>query len=84
MDEPSAALGVEQTRLVLELVHTLRERGVVVVLISHNMDNVLEVCTRVVVMRHGAVAADLDAAGLTPRDLIDYITGARRAEPAED
>jgi len=87
MDEPSAALGVEQTRLVLELVTTLRERGIVVVLISHNMQNVLEVCTRVVVMRHGTVAADLPAQGLTTRDLVDHITGhitgARGAEPGE-
>ena len=49
MDEPSAALGVEQTRLVLELVRTFRERGVIVVFISHNMQQVLEVCTRAVV-----------------------------------
>jgi simple sugar transport system ATP-binding protein len=80
MDEPSAALGVEQTRLVLELVTRLRERGIVVVLISHNMQNVLEVCTRVVVMRHGAVAADLEASGLSARDLVDHITGVGRTE----
>lgn len=77
MDEPSAALGVEQTRLVLELIRTLRERGIVVVLISHNMQNVLDVCTRAVVMRHGAVVADLDTAEVTARDLVDHITGAR-------
>lgn len=81
MDEPSAALGVEQTRLVLQLVTTLRERGVIVVLISHNMQNVLEVCTRVVVMRHGSVAADLSAGGLAAKDLVEYITGARDAQP---
>jgi ribose transport system ATP-binding protein len=77
MDEPSAALGVEQTRLVLELVHTLRERGIVVVFISHNMQNVLDVCTRAVVLRHGAIVADLEIAGLTARDLVDHITGTR-------
>ena len=62
MDEPSAALGVEQTRLVLELMRTLRERGVVVVLISHNMQQVMEVCTRAVVLRHGVVVADVNVA----------------------
>ena len=77
MDEPSAALGVEQTRLVLELVRTLRERGVVVVFISHNMQQVLEVCTRAVVMRHGAVVADVDVADVTARDLVEFITGTR-------
>jgi ABC-type sugar transport system ATPase subunit len=84
MDEPSAALGVEQTQLVLELVHTLRRRGIVVVFISHNMQNVLDVCTRVVVMRHGAVAADLEVAGLTARDVVDHITGIATSAPAAD
>jgi ABC-type sugar transport system ATPase subunit len=77
MDEPSAALGVEQTRLVLELVGTLRTRGVVVLFISHNMQHVLEVCTRAVVLRHGSVVADLACRDVTSRDLVDFITGAR-------
>jgi simple sugar transport system ATP-binding protein len=77
MDEPSAALGVEQTRLVLELILTLRDQGVLVLLISHNMQQVLDVCTRAVVMRHGSVVADLDTARLTTRDLVDHITGSR-------
>jgi simple sugar transport system ATP-binding protein len=77
MDEPSAALGVEQTRLVLELILTLRGQGVVVILISHNMQQVLEVCTRAVVLRHGSVVVDTPTTDLTPRDLVDYITGSR-------
>jgi ABC-type sugar transport system ATPase subunit len=77
MDEPSAALGVEQTRLVLDLVRTLRRRGVVVIFISHNMQHVLDVCSRVVVFRHGAVVAEVDAATATTRDLVDHITGSR-------
>jgi simple sugar transport system ATP-binding protein len=77
MDEPSAALGVEQTRLVLELIATLRDQGIVVILISHNMQQVLEVCSRAVVLRHGAVVADLETADVTPRDLVEYITGSR-------
>ena len=78
MDEPSAALGVEQTRLVLELVRTFRERGIVVVLISHNMHKVMDVCTRAVVMRHGVVVADANV-GHHARDLVDHITGADAA-----
>jgi len=77
MDEPSAALGVEQTRIVLQLVRTLRERGVIVLFISHNMQQVLDVCSRAVVLRHGAVVADVDVADVTTRDLVDFITGAR-------
>lgn len=77
MDEPSAALGVEQTRLVLELIDKLRTLGIVVVLISHNMQNVIEVCSRAVVLRHGSVVADLDLDGVEPTDLVGYITGAK-------
>lgn len=76
MDEPSAALGVEQSRLVLELIGRLRDSGVAVLLISHNMQHVIEVCNRAIVMRHGSMIADLDVSQVTPRDLVDLITGA--------
>lgn len=78
MDEPAAALGVEQSRIVLELVQTLAERGVAVVFITHNMQEVVEVCHRAVVLRHGRVIGDVDVAQVTPRDLVDLITGAVR------
>ncbi len=74
MDEPAAALGVEQSQHVLELIRTLRDRGLVVLLISHNMHEVLEVCTRAVVLRHGAAVADLALEGITTRDLVQLIT----------
>jgi ABC-type sugar transport system ATPase subunit len=53
MDEPTAALGVAQTTMVLDLVHRLAERGHAVLLISHNMNDVFEVADRVAVMRQG-------------------------------
>lgn len=74
MDEPAAALGVEQARLVLELIATLREQGLAVVLISHNIQQVLDVCSRAVVLRHGAAVADLELEGVTGRDLVQLIT----------
>ncbi len=74
MDEPAAALGVEQARLVLELIKTLRDRGLAVVLISHNIQAVLDVCSRAVVLRHGAAVADLELEGITRRDLVQLIT----------
>ena len=70
-------LNFRDRRLVLELVRTLRERGVIVVFISHNMQQVLEVCTRAVVMRHGAVAADVAVSDVSARDLVEFITGSR-------
>lgn len=74
MDEPAAALGVEQARLVLELITTLRDRGLAVVLISHNIQAVLDVCSRAVVLRHGHAVADLELEGVTGRDLVQLIT----------
>ena len=74
MDEPAAALGVEQARLVLELITTLRDQGLAVVLISHNIQQVLDVCSRAVVLRHGDAIADLELEGVTGRDLVQLIT----------
>ena len=77
LDEPAAALGVEQTALVLNLIKRLRDQGVAVLLISHNMHDVLEVCDRVVVLRHGVNIGEIDdLSDVTPRDLVDLITGA--------
>ena len=74
MDEPAAALGVEQARLVLQLITTLRDQGLAVVLISHNIQQVLDVCSRAVVLRHGEAVADLELEGVTGRDLVQLIT----------
>jgi D-xylose transport system ATP-binding protein len=76
LDEPAAALGVEQTALVLDLIRRLRQEGMAVLLISHNMHDVLEVCNRVVVLRHGTKVAQLDdLTDVTTRQLVDLITG---------
>jgi ABC-type sugar transport system ATPase subunit len=80
MDEPAAALGVQQTELVLSLIERLRSHGVGVVLISHNMEHVLRVADRVAVMRHGRKIADLSLDGrVDGTDLVGLITGATDA-----
>ena len=76
MDEPAAALGVEQSRLVIDLIKRLRESEVAVMLISHNMQHVLDVCDRVVVLRHGAKVGDVRSAESSIRHVVDLITGA--------
>lgn len=81
LDEPAAALGVEQARLVLDLVRALAERGVAVLLISHNMQHVVEACHRAVVLRHGEKVGDVDIRNVTSRDLVDLITGASVGVP---
>ena len=75
MDEPSAALGVYQTEIVLSFVERLKEQGIAVIFISHNMPQVLRVSDRVVVMRLGQVVGDLTSHGTSPADLVAYMTG---------
>jgi D-xylose transport system ATP-binding protein len=76
LDEPTAALGVEQTELVLELVHRLKQNGLGVILISHNMADVLRVADRICVLRLGRNAGTFDTATTSREALIGAITGA--------
>ncbi len=76
LDEPTAALGVPQTKQVLGLIGRLRERGLGVVVISHNLANVFEVADRIVVLRLGRAAGDFQAEGTTEEHVVAAITGA--------
>lgn len=78
MDEPTAALGVEQSETILHLIAKLSEAGVAVLLISHNMQHVVEVCHRAIVLRHGEKVGDVMVKDVSPADLVDLITGAAR------
>jgi simple sugar transport system ATP-binding protein len=77
LDEPTSALGVEQQQQVLDLIRRVSGEGIAVILISHQMPDVLAVCDRVVVLRLGQVAAALAGDQLTGENLIGYITGAK-------
>jgi len=76
LDEPTAALGVAQTAQVLNLVERLRDRGLAVVLISHNMADVLAVADRVVVLRLGHNAGEFRVGEVSYEEIIAAITGA--------
>ncbi|MEJ3655983.1 ATP-binding cassette domain-containing protein [Actinomycetes bacterium KLBMP 9759] len=76
LDEPTAALGVEQTAQVLALVGRLRERGLAVLLISHNLADVRAVSDRVVVLRLGRNAGDFVTAETSQETIVAAITGA--------
>jgi ABC-type sugar transport system ATPase subunit len=78
MDEPAAALGVQQTEAVLGLITKLRLEGIGTILVSHNMDHVLKVADRVAVLRLGRKIADLDMRErpVTGMELVGLITGA--------
>jgi simple sugar transport system ATP-binding protein len=82
MDEPTAALGVIQTKKVLELVERIRERGIAVVFISHNLPQVLEVADRIEVLRLGSRVARFGRGEATVDRLIAAISGAYTNEVA--
>jgi D-xylose transport system ATP-binding protein len=75
LDEPTAALGVRQTAQVLELVRRLRERGLGVILISHNLANVFEVADRIFVLRLGKKAGDYKVGATSHEEIVAAITG---------
>ncbi|HEY1352919.1 MAG TPA: ATP-binding cassette domain-containing protein [Ktedonobacteraceae bacterium] len=76
LDEPTAALGVAQTRQVLALIGRLREQGLAVVVISHNLADVFEVVDRVIVLRLGRRVGSYDIKNTTPERVVAAITGA--------
>jgi len=75
LDEPTAALGVPQTKQVLELIRRLRERNLGVVVISHNLVDVFAICDRVFVLRLGKAAGEFKAEEATEEHVVAAITG---------
>lgn len=76
LDEPTAALGVSQTKQVLKMVRNLAESGLAVILISHNMQEVLAVADRIQILRLGQMVADLRASQTNINTIVGFITGA--------
>ena len=85
MDEPTAALGVQETAQVENIIRTLKEQGEPLILISHNMRQVFDLADRVVVFRRGRICANLDIKNddISGEDVVSYITGARTQEGYE-
>ncbi|TMC84201.1 MAG: sugar ABC transporter ATP-binding protein [Chloroflexi bacterium] len=87
MDEPTAALGVVQTKMVLDLIKRLRDRGLAVMVISHNLNDVFEVADRIAVMYLGRVVVQDKASTFDRQSVVEYMTtgglsrsGGRRTE----
>jgi D-xylose transport system ATP-binding protein len=80
LDEPTAALGVAQTHQVLELVRRLADQGLGVVLISHNMNDVLSVADRVAVLFLGRVAAEVTARESSVAEIVELMTSGRSGD----
>lgn len=84
LDEPTAALGVAQTRQVLDLILRLKDRGLGVVVISHNLADVFEVTDRVIVLRLGRRVKDFDTKTANQEEVVGSITGVEFGEAAND
>jgi ABC-type sugar transport system ATPase subunit len=76
MDEPTAALAVREVESVLKLIKQLRQEGIAVILISHRLNDVMEVTDRIVVLRQGRIEADLQTKKTQMREVVEYIVGA--------
>ena len=85
MDEPTAALGVKEGNMVLELIRRVRDRGLPVILISHNMPHVFEIADRIHIARLGKRACVVNPKKISMAETVAVMTGARRPEelPAE-
>ncbi|WP_413992389.1 ATP-binding cassette domain-containing protein [Labrys okinawensis] len=75
MDEPTAALGVQETTQVENIIRTLKDQGVPLILISHNLRQVLNLVDRIVVFRRGRIAGTLDAKSTNGNEIVSMITG---------
>lgn len=82
LDEPTAALGVRESREVLDLIKRLSPRGLTIVMVTHNLEHLWQVCNRVVVMRRGRKVADMASRETTMEEVVAYITGAKELAPA--
>lgn len=82
MDEPTAALGVKESRRVLELIRDVKRRGMPIILISHNMPHVFEVCDRIHIHRLGKRLCVINPKDFTMSDAVALMTGAK--EPPKE
>ncbi|MVO18722.1 ATP-binding cassette domain-containing protein [Parasedimentitalea huanghaiensis] len=82
LDEPTAALGVKESRKVLELIQDVKSRGIPIILISHNMPHVFEVADRIHVHRLGKRLCVIDPKDYTMSDAVAFMTGAKEAPKA--
>jgi fructose transport system ATP-binding protein len=83
MDEPTAALGVQETEQVENIIRQLKQSGEPLILISHNMRQVMDLVDRIIVFRRGRIVADLNKDETDGQDVVAYITGAKTGEGFE-
>jgi fructose transport system ATP-binding protein len=80
LDEPTAALGVKEGNMVLELIRRVRDKGLPVILVSHNMPHVFEIADRIHIARLGKRACIVDPKKISMSDTVAVMTGAMRPD----
>ena len=83
LDEPFAALGVAQTRRGIELINRVKQQGVAVVVITHNVLHAFQVADRIIVLRHGRVTGERQVQSTSAEEIVDLITGELSDEDGE-
>lgn len=78
MDEPTAALGVKETRNVISQIENVIASGVSVLIVAHDIDLIKELCDRIIVLRHGSVWSELKASEVSTADIVHYIAGTKQ------
>ncbi len=82
MDEPTAALGVQETAQVENIIRTLKDRGIPLILVSHNLRQVIDLVDRIIVFRRGHIVASLNKDETDGNDIVSYITGVKSQNTA--
>ena len=80
LDEPTAALGVKESRRVIEVIQRLREKNIPMILISHSVPLVFEVSDRIVIMREGKIAGELKTSEAQHEDIVKLMVGVKASE----
>ncbi|NIZ11182.1 ATP-binding cassette domain-containing protein [Pseudooceanicola sp. HF7] len=83
MDEPTAALGPQETQMVAELIEQLKEQGIGIFLIEHDVHSVMNLCDRASVMKNGQLVGTVDVDKVTDEDILSMIILGKRPEPAD-
>ncbi len=75
LDEPTAAMGIKESKMVFSLIRSLSEKGYTVILICHNLQQVFDISNRIIVLCHGKVIADVNTADTSEDEIVKYMTG---------
>jgi ABC-type sugar transport system ATPase subunit len=80
LDEPTAALGIQEANKVLEMIRQLKERRISIIIISHNLQHIFKVVDKILVLRHGEQVGIREAHATTANEVVSLITGAEVLE----